>query len=55
MRQLFPEPELCEYVWNHLASCLIGDTALNQCLHYLKKREEHSCVENNVFKIINKF
>jgi len=34
MRQLFPEPELCEYVWNHLASCLIGDTALNQCLHY---------------------
>ena len=34
MRQLFPEPELCEYVWNHLSSCLIGDTALNQCLHY---------------------
>ena len=34
MRQLFPEAELCEYVWNHLASCLIGDTALNQCLHY---------------------
>lgn len=34
MSQLFPENELCEYVWNHLASCLIGDTALNQCLHY---------------------
>jgi P4 family phage/plasmid primase-like protien len=34
MSQLFPEPELCEYVWNHLSSCLIGDTALNQCLHY---------------------
>jgi len=34
MAQLFPEPELCQYVWNHLASCLIGDTALNQCLHY---------------------
>jgi P4 family phage/plasmid primase-like protien len=34
MSQLFPEAELCEYVWNHLASCLIGDTALNQCLHY---------------------
>ena len=34
MSQLFPEKELCDYVWNHLASCLIGDTALNQCLHY---------------------
>jgi len=34
MSQLFPDPELCEYVWKHLASCLIGDTALNQCLHY---------------------
>jgi P4 family phage/plasmid primase-like protien len=34
MSQLFPESELCEYVWKHLASCLIGDTALNQCLHY---------------------
>ena len=34
MQQLFPEPELCQYVWDHLASCLIGDTALNQCLHY---------------------
>jgi P4 family phage/plasmid primase-like protien len=34
MAQLFPNPELCAYVWNHLASCLIGDTALNQCLHY---------------------
>jgi len=34
MSQLFPEKELCQYVWNHLASCLIGDTALNQCLHY---------------------
>lgn len=34
MSQLFPEKELCDYVWTHLASCLIGDTALNQCLHY---------------------
>jgi len=34
MAQLFPNPELCEYAWKHLASCLIGDTALNQCLHY---------------------
>ena len=34
MSQLFPEKELCDYVWTHLAACLIGDTALNQCLHY---------------------
>jgi P4 family phage/plasmid primase-like protien len=29
MNQLFPEPELCEYMWNHLASTLIG-TVVNQ-------------------------
>jgi P4 family phage/plasmid primase-like protien len=29
MNQLFPEPELCEYMWDHLASTLIG-TTLNQ-------------------------
>jgi len=34
MTKLFPEPELCNYMWDHLASVLIGDTALNQCLHY---------------------
>jgi P4 family phage/plasmid primase-like protien len=34
MNQLFPIPELCAYMWDHLASILIGDTALNQCLHY---------------------
>jgi P4 family phage/plasmid primase-like protien len=34
MRKLFPIPELCEYMWNHLASVLIGDTAKTQCLHY---------------------
>ena len=34
MSQLFPEPELCEYMWDHLSSVLIGDPALNQCLHY---------------------
>jgi P4 family phage/plasmid primase-like protien len=27
MSQLFPEPELCEYMWDHLASTLIGTTA----------------------------
>ena len=24
MEQLFPQPELCRYMWDHLASCLIG-------------------------------
>jgi P4 family phage/plasmid primase-like protien len=24
MDQLFPEPELCRYMWDHLSSCLIG-------------------------------
>lgn len=32
--KLFPIPELCTYVWDHLASILIGDTAKTQCLHY---------------------
>jgi len=34
MDQLFPIKELCTYMWDHLASVLIGDTALNQCMHY---------------------
>jgi len=29
MRKLFPDPELNRYMWDHLASCLIG-TSLNQ-------------------------
>lgn len=33
-RKNFPIPELCQYMWNHLASILIGDTAKTQCLHY---------------------
>jgi P4 family phage/plasmid primase-like protien len=24
MEQLFPEPQLCRYMWDHLASCLMG-------------------------------
>jgi P4 family phage/plasmid primase-like protien len=24
MKQLFPQPTLCKYMWDHLASCLIG-------------------------------
>jgi len=27
MNQLFPEPELCNYMWDHLASTLLGTTA----------------------------
>ena len=33
-RKLFPNDEARNYVWNHLASILIGDTAKTQCLHY---------------------
>jgi P4 family phage/plasmid primase-like protien len=29
MRKLFPEPQLCEYMWDHLASTLVG-TSPNQ-------------------------
>jgi len=32
--KLFPIPELKEYMWKHLASMLIGDSAKTQCLHY---------------------
>jgi len=34
MQKLFPVPELCEYMWKHLSSIIIGMPALNQCLHY---------------------
>lgn len=27
MNELFPKPELCQYMWEHLASCLIGTSA----------------------------
>ena len=38
MRQLFPQPELCAYMWEHLASIMIGDIVLTQSLHiYLGK------------------
>lgn len=31
---LFPIPDTYEYALHHFASLLIGDTTLNQCLHY---------------------
>ena len=34
LKKLFPIQEACDYVWKHLASILIGDTAKTQCLHY---------------------
>jgi len=30
MSQLFPDPELRKYMWQHLASCLIGVSSVNQ-------------------------
>jgi len=32
--KLFPVKELCDYMWIHMASFLIGDTQKTQCLHY---------------------
>lgn len=31
-RQLFPNEELCEYMWRHLASCVLG-TCLQETIH----------------------
>jgi len=33
MSQLFPIPELDEYMWEHMASMMIGDISLTQTLH----------------------
>ena len=33
MRKLFPNPELCSYMWNHLSAVLIGMPSLNQALY----------------------
>ena len=35
MRQLFPEPSLCDYMWSHLASVFIG-TNMNQTFNIYK-------------------
>jgi P4 family phage/plasmid primase-like protien len=34
MHQLFPKPELYDYMWIHFASLLTGFTDITQCLHY---------------------
>jgi P4 family phage/plasmid primase-like protien len=35
MRKLFPVAELCQYMWDHLCSVLMGDSCTkNTCLHY---------------------
>ena len=33
MEQLFPIPELCNYMWEHMASMMIGDISLTQTIH----------------------
>lgn len=35
MKQLYPIPELCEYMWCHLASCLIGENINQTCSFYI--------------------
>lgn len=35
MQQLYPIPELCDYMWSHLASCLIGENINQTCSFYI--------------------
>lgn len=35
MKQLYPTPNLCEYMWKHLASCLIGENINQTCSFYI--------------------
>jgi P4 family phage/plasmid primase-like protien len=35
MHQLYPAPGLCEYMWSHLASCLIGENINQTCSFYI--------------------
>lgn len=35
MSQLYPIPELCNYMWAHLASCLIGENINQTCSFYV--------------------
>jgi len=35
MQQLYPIPALCEYMWCHLASCLIGENINQTCSFYI--------------------
>uniref|UniRef100_A0A6C0HRY7 SF3 helicase domain-containing protein n=1 Tax=viral metagenome TaxID=1070528 RepID=A0A6C0HRY7_9ZZZZ len=35
MSQLYPIPELCDYMWAHLASCLIGENINQTCSFYV--------------------
>ena len=30
MQELFPRPELCQYMWDHLSSTLVGTSSVNQ-------------------------
>ena len=35
MNQLYPIKELCDYMWSHLASCLIGENINQKCNIYI--------------------
>lgn len=35
MEQLYPIPNLCDYMWDHLASCLIGENINQTCSFYI--------------------
>ncbi len=52
MHKLFPEPELCEYMWDHLASTLLG-TSTNQTFNmYIGGGQNGKSVLVNLMEII---
>lgn len=52
MNKLFPEPELCQYMWDHLASTLLG-TSTNQTFNmYIGGGQNGKSVLVNLMEII---
>jgi len=52
MNKLFPEKELCEYMWDHLASTLIG-TSVNQTFNnYIGNGQNGKSVLVNLMEIV---
>ena len=52
MKKLFPEPELCEYMWNHLASTLLG-TSTNQTFNmYIGSGQNGKSVLVNLMEMV---
>ena len=51
-RQLFPDPDLCQYMWLHLASCVLG-TCLQETIHiYMGKGANGKTVLTQFMKLV---